>query len=216
MKKTTLVLLPVLGALLLAGCTTTKRPNKKKSSSATVTSKTTSQGGGGNTSQGGGGNTSQGGGGNTSQGGGGGGGGLVATLDLKSDHATTKSDAQVVIVDGGVTLTIDQNTSTTACGGDQQKYVANPLRIYSGQKLTFECGSAFNKVVFDSANYNDNPYAKWLTEAINKGSYGTAVQDNTTVTVTLSSAATSWSYVDEQVTDGYKQNRIYKVEFYNN
>ena len=62
MKKTNLVLFPVLAALLLAGCTTTKKSSKKKKSSEAQTSqKTTSQGGGGNTSQGGGGNTSQGG-----------------------------------------------------------------------------------------------------------------------------------------------------------
>lgn len=218
MKKTSLVLFPVLAALLMAGCTTAKKSGKKKkSSAASVTSQTTSQGGGGGGSSS---SSGGGGGGSSSSGGGGGGAGLVATLDLKSDHATTKSDAQVVIVNGGVTLTIDQNGSQHPCGGDQQKYVADPLRIYSGQKLTFECNSAFNKVVFDSANFADNAYAEYLTAAINQGSYGTAVQADTTVTVTLSSASTSWFYVDEKLnreTDGgYKQNRIYKVEFYNN
>ena len=50
MKKTNLVLFPVLAALLLAGCTATKKSGKKKKSGSggsEVTSKTSTSGGGG-------------------------------------------------------------------------------------------------------------------------------------------------------------------------
>ncbi len=196
MKKTTLVLLPVLGALLLAGCTTAKRPNKKKSSSATVTSKTTSQGGGGNTSQGGGGNTSQGGGGNTSQGGGGGGGGN-GTVTLKANADKSAQDTtSVTFSNSGYTVLIEQGSNTQNTIEDcVSKTGQNSFRMYKAFDVTFSAPSAFSKLEIQWFSFNDEP-TKYAFNFENDNATFEMDQTNMKTTVTLKSAASSIKYAN--------------------
>ena len=211
MKKG-LFLLPLAGALVLSGCTF-------ELFGKTITlfekDQDTSGGTGGGT---GGGGT---GGGGTS-GGGTSGGGTVdpehpegTYLDLSVNHATTKSDDLVVIEHNGVKLTVEKGTSTTACGGKDQAYVAKPLRIYSGQVVTIESSVSFSSLVIDSAYFDDNPYSDWLVDAINTSGTGTAVKEegsNYHVVVTLSASTKSFTYTNTLSTGAYKQNRFYSVE----
>lgn len=195
MKKTTLVLLPVLGALLLAGCTTTKRPNRKKSSSASVTSKTTSQGGGGNTSQGGGGNTSQGGGGNTSQGGGGGGGNGTVTLKANADKSA-QDTTSVTFSNAGYTVLIEQGSNTQntieACVNATGQ---NSFRMYKAFDVTFSAPSAFSKLEIQWFSFNDDP-TKYAFNFENNDATFEMDQTNMKTTVTLKSAASSIKYAN--------------------
>ena len=213
MKKR-LFLLPLVGGFLLSGCTfnlfgkeiTINFPWEKAE-------KQEGEGGGGS-----GGGSGEGGGGS----GGGSGGGTVdpehaegTYLDLNVDHATTKSADLVVIEHNGVKLTIEKGSSTTACGGTDQKYVAKPLRVYAGQVVTIESDVAFSSLIIDSAWYEDNTYSDWLVDAINTSGTGQAAKEegsNYHVVVTLPQKAKSFSYTNTQSNGAYKQNRFYSVE----
>ena len=132
MKKTSLVLFPVLAALLLAGCTTSKKSGKKKKSSSeqpTVTSTTSGGGGGGGTS---------------TTTGGGGGGGTSATptpTDLNWDSVSSVG-SYFDMTPGSHTATIDFSTeyNTLKAG---YPYVENDTPVsgsYLGNLKAVSCG----------------------------------------------------------------------------
>lgn len=224
MKKG-LFLLPLAGALLLSGCTfnlfgkTITLFEKSQESGGGSGSGSGGTGGGGGSGGGGSGGGSGGGGGSQS-------GGVtpsgtkVATMDLKTDHATVKTDEQVVVENGGATVTVDRNGSKTVCGGEKdgthQAYVANPLRIYSGQKVTIELNSSFKQMLFDCPVYSGgDDFSSFMAGIVEAGGYAESVAyEKTKVLVTLSSEATSWEYVVDQLNGAYKQNRYYSIEFY--
>ena len=203
MKKTSLVLFPVLAGLLLAGCTTTKKSSKKKKSSASgeVTSKTTSQGGGGGgTSQGG---TSQGG---TSQGSGGSGGNGTVTLTNKAD-LSSQSDETAVYSNDGYTVTIERNGCAQSVTQAISASGSYELRIYAGMKMTIAAPSAFSTFIVRYSTYQQQSGTTYYFDYDITG--GTNSHDDTTgvATCTLNSATSSF-----EVTCTH-QTRVASVSF---
>lgn len=157
------------------------------------------------------------------EGGGAGGVSLGDSLPVEfigaSATQVSMSADEAVLSHNGVSFKVEKNTATNDVGGEGQAFLPGTnrqMRIYGGQKVTITYGTAFSKIVFDIANYDDNPYAQWFTSIVNGGGYGTAVQGTTNkseVVVSLDSAATSWSYVqDKPEGEGWKQNRIYSFK----
>ncbi len=201
MKKTNLVLFPVLGALLLAGCTTTKKSSKKKkSSNAEVTSQTTSQGGGGQsvTSQGGGGGggtsvkpTSQGGGG----GGGGSGGNGTVTLKANADKGAQETNS-VTFTNDGYTVLIEQGSNTQNTIADCVNATGtNSFRMYKAFDVTFSAPSAFTKLEIQWFSFNTNP-TQYAFNFDHSDATSEVDETNMKTTVTLKSAATSIKYAN--------------------
>lgn len=194
MKKTSLVLFPVLAALLVTGCTTTKKKSKKKSSSASITSNT--GGGGSSSSSGGGGGSSSSSSKPTSSSGGGGGGG-AGTVTLKANaDGKEHSAAAATFANSGFTVLIEQgsNTANTV----EAAYNAtgtNSFRMYKAFDVTFSATSTFTKLEIKWFSFNDNP----TQYAFNfENSDATFEMDQTSMitTVTLNSAASSIKYAN--------------------
>ena len=140
----------------------------------------------------------------------------IAEIDLKENHATTATEELLIIEDGGITITVEKNTSTNPCGGYDQMGVFNPLRIYSGQMVTISYSSPFNELVFDCGYREDYPFSEYMKETLetNNENVTATLVGKYTLIVKLSSETTEFTYVNERVNDGFKQNRIYKVELY--
>ncbi len=141
------LILPIVSALLLAGCTLggKKSNRKKKSSSAVITSSVTS---GGNTSQGGGGNTSQGGGGNTSQPSGS--SSTPAPTDWSSAEASAFSTAFHGIVPAYFSVGLDSEESQAEYGYFVSKATTEAIAdaYYNGLDSTWE-------IAYDADGYEE-------------------------------------------------------------
>ncbi|MEA5061427.1 MAG: hypothetical protein VB015_03360 [Erysipelotrichaceae bacterium] len=88
-------------------------------------------------------------------------------------------------------MTIDKNTGTLDVGGAGSAFLANPLRVYAGQKITFNSGS--QTITKIEITCNGTTYATALAGGTWTG--GTATASGTTVTVNVSGSINSVSVV---------------------
>ena len=192
MKKTNLVLFPVLGALLLAGCTSTPKKKRKKSSTE-VTSQTS---GGGQTSvkptSGGGTSVKP----TTSSGGGGGGGGN-GTVTLKAN--ADKSDQQeksVTFTNSSYTVLIEQGSNTQNTIADAVTNTGtNSFRIFKAFDVTISAPSAFSKIEVQWFSFNSNPTQYAFNFEVT-GATMSVNQESMITTYTLASAASSLKFAN--------------------
>ena len=111
--------------------------------------------------------------------------GTSATIDLNNAaNRTSYSAEQQVWQQNGITVTNDKASSTSNVGD----YTA-PARFYKGSNLTIAADKAFSQIVFNCDDYKTT-YPTDLQSSITSGSVSV---DGTVVTVTLSSAATSFA-----------------------
>lgn len=108
------------------------------------------------------------------------------TAQLTSSSATTATWTSRT-----VTMTIDKNTGTLDVGGAGSAFLANPLRVYAGQKITFNSGS--QTITKIEITCNGTTYATALAGGTWTG--GTATASGTTVTVNVSGSINSVSVV---------------------
>ena len=140
MKKTNLVLFPVLAALLLAGCTATKKSGKKKkSSSGSETSQTT--------------------GGKSTSGGGGGGSSSASKSEASKDPVVLTED-----------LTINKAVIVAASGlTDKYTYPKNPYSFTLGsQSIKFDANASVGQKTSNNreggTSYGDYYYEQGLMQ----------------------------------------------------
>ena len=111
--------------------------------------------------------------------------GDTATIDFNNaDNRVSFTTEQQVWSANGITVTNDKGSSTSNVGD----YTA-PARFYKSSSLTIAAEKAFSQIVFNCDNYK-NTYPTDLQNSITSGSVSV---DGTVVTVTLDSAATSYS-----------------------
>ena len=196
MKKTSLVLFPVLGALLLAGCTNAPK-RKKKSSSSSGASATSQQpsptSGAAPTSQ-----TPSPTSGTTSGGGGGGGGtGGNGTVTLKANKDIgPQEEKSVAFTNDGYTVLIEQGKNTQNTIADCVNATGtNSFRMYKAFDITFSAPSAFTKLEIQWFSFNSNP-TQYAFNFDNDSATYEMNQTTMITTVTLTSASTSIKYPD--------------------
>lgn len=212
MKKTNLVLFPVLAALLLAGCTGTRKPRKKKSSSEVPVSSSvtpTPTSGVTPTSQ-----TPT----PTSQtptptsmtpvpv------GDLIATVTLTGCADLDKSgvtDEQGVFSKGGATVTVTKGQCAQSVNDAVKATKTYEFRVYAKMDLTFSCGLDFSKLVIKYSTYKTDSGTTYYFD-YDSIEGATNVHDDTKgeATVTLNSKSKTLSV------NCYHQTRIASVAFY--
>ena len=99
-------------------------------------------------------------------------------------NRTSYSEQQQVWEQNGITVTNDKGSSSSNVGEYH-----DPARFYKGSNVTVECGTAFSQIVFNCNDYKTT-YPTDLQSSISNGSVSV---DGTVVTVTLSSATTSYT-----------------------
>ena len=99
-------------------------------------------------------------------------------------NRTSYSEQQQVWEQNGITVTNDKGSSSSNVGEYD-----NPARFYKGSNVTVECGTACSQIVFNCNDYKTT-YPTDLQSSISNGSVSV---DGTVVTVTLSSATTSYT-----------------------
>ena len=99
-------------------------------------------------------------------------------------NRTSYSEQQQVWEQNGITVTNDKGSSSSNVGEYD-----NPARFYKGSNVTVECDTAFSQIVFNCDDYKTT-YPTDLQSSISSGSVSV---NGTVVTVTLSSATTSYT-----------------------
>ena len=99
-------------------------------------------------------------------------------------NRTSYSTEQQVWEQNGITVTNDKAASSSDVGD-----YSNPARFYKSSNVTVEADAAFSQIVFNCDDYK----ATYPTDLQNSISSGSVTVDGTVVTVTLSSAATSYA-----------------------
>lgn len=114
-----------------------------------------------------------------------------AFVFTNTDQLTSSSADVAVWTSRTVTMTIEKNTATLAVGGDGSGFLSDPLRVYTGHKMTFNAGTAIiGQIVITCSS---SKYASAL--ASSTWTNGTAVVSGSTVTVTASSGVSIVSVV---------------------
>ena len=99
-------------------------------------------------------------------------------------NRTSYSEQQQVWQQNGITVTNDKGASTSNVGD-----YSDPARFYKGSNLTIAADAAFSQIVFNCDDYKTT-YPTDLQSSITTGSVSV---NGTVVTVTLSSATTSFA-----------------------
>ena len=99
-------------------------------------------------------------------------------------NRTSYSEQQQVWQQNGITVTNDKGASTSDVGN-----YSDPARFYKGSNLTIAADAAFSQIVFNCDDYKTT-YPTDLQSSITTGSVSV---NGTVVTVTLSSATTSFA-----------------------
>ena len=99
-------------------------------------------------------------------------------------YRTTYTTEQQVWEQNGITVTNDKASSTSNVGD-----YYNPARFYKSSNVTIAADAAFSQIIFNCDDYKTT-YPTDLQSSISSGS---VTVDGTVVTVTLSSAATSYA-----------------------
>ena len=99
-------------------------------------------------------------------------------------NRTSYSEQQQVWQQNGITVTNDKGASTSNVGN-----YSDPARFYKGSNLTIAADAAFSQIVFNCDDYKTT-YPTDLQSSITTGSVSV---NGTVVTVTLSSATTSFA-----------------------
>ena len=113
--------------------------------------------------------------------------GTGATATIYFDNVanrTVYTTEQQVWVQNGITVTNDKASSQTNVGD-----YYNPARFYKSSDVTIAADAAFSQIIFNCDDYKTT-YPTDLQSSISSGS---VTVDGTVVTVTLSSAATSYA-----------------------
>ena len=99
-------------------------------------------------------------------------------------NRTSYSTEQQVWEQNGITVTNDKAASSSDVGD-----YSNPARFYKSSNVTVEANAAFSQIIFNCDDYKTT----YPTDLQNSISSGSVTVDGTVVTVTLSSAATSYA-----------------------
>ena len=99
-------------------------------------------------------------------------------------NRTTFTSEQQVWEQNGITVTNDKASSTSNVGD-----YCDPARFYKSSNVTIAADAAFSQIIFNCDDYK----ATYPTDLQNSISSGSVTVDGTVVTVTLSSAATSYA-----------------------
>ena len=99
-------------------------------------------------------------------------------------NRTSYSTEQQVWEQNGITVTNDKASSTSNVGD-----YYNPARFYKSSNVTIAADAAFSQIIFNCDDYKTT----YPTDLQNSISSGSVTVDGTVVTVTLSSAATSYA-----------------------
>ena len=99
-------------------------------------------------------------------------------------NRTSYSTEQQVWVQNGITVTNDKAASTSNVGD-----YYDPARFYKSSNVTIAADAAFSQIIFNCDDYKTT----YPTDLQNSISSGSVTVDGTVVTVTLSSAATSYA-----------------------
>ena len=124
--------------------------------------------------------------------------GQSASIAFSTATNTKFEVTQVIFVNAGMTVTLDQNTSTTAL--NNQNYLgasgnAAQLRAYNGSKLTIAF-SGINKIVFTVDTLKTSDYTAAVKSCIESAySDATVTVNDTKVTVEFGSAVDEISFV---------------------
>ena len=99
-------------------------------------------------------------------------------------NRTSYSEQQQVWQQNGITVTNDKAASTSNVGD-----YYDPARFYKSSNVTIAADAAFSQIIFNCDDYKTT----YPTDLQNSISSGSVTVDGTVVTVTLSSAATSYA-----------------------
>ena len=99
-------------------------------------------------------------------------------------NRTTLTTEQQVWEQNGITVTNDKGASTSNIAD-----YSNPARFYKSTNVTIAADAAFSQIIFNCDDYKTT----YPTDLQNSISSGSVTVDGTVVTVTLSSAATSYA-----------------------